>query len=274
MYRFAALIAAFVGLIGLADASAQDVEFITYKDISYGDHGRQKLDIYAPATIEPGTPIVVFFHGGAWRYGEKEDLSDQGKSFAGSGVIFVTANYRLFPDAVFPEFVEDAAAAVTLTLDTFNANDGEPHPLFLSGWSAGAYNAALLAYDERFLAQHGIRADIVKGLIGLSGPYEGGLCAGVRCGHIFPEEARSDWNVAGHVESDEPPALLIVAERDPYVPARHHEDLIDAIRRAGGRAALHVLPSDSHFATQAAMLQAEGEVRALIREFMAGVISD
>ena len=157
----------------------------TSKDLPYGDHQRQRLDIYSPSVVGSETPIIVFFHGGAWSSGDKAALSSQGESFAGAGVIFVAANYRLFPDVAFPDFVYDAAAAVAFTLNSFNREGAESRPLFVSGWSAGAYNAALLAYDHRYLAEYKVAPGAVTGVIGLSGPYEGGYCSGIRCEHIF-----------------------------------------------------------------------------------------
>ena len=62
--------------------------------------------------------------------------------------------------------------------------------------------------------------------------------------------------------------MLIVAEKDRYVPARHHEELAGAIRQAGGEATVHVLPSNSHTASQAAILESESKVRALVRAFI------
>lgn len=261
--------AAMAGLTAFHGAFAEDAEITVVQDVPYGDHQQQAVDIYSPATVGAWTPIVVFFHGGAWRYGDKADLSDHGKSFAESGVVFVSANYRLFPDAVFPGFIEDCAAAVARALETVRPIDGAEYPLFLSGWSAGAYNAALLSYDDRPLARHGIPAGTVKGFIGLSGPYEGGFCAGARCKNTFPEELRGEWNVAGHVDGADPAALLIVGEKDSYVPVRHHEDLVKAIDRAGGAAQVHVVPWGSHASSQRLALEADSEVRALIDRFIA-----
>ena len=269
MFRCATPFAATVILIASNGAIAEDAGITVTEDVPYGDHQQQQVDIYTPATVGPGTPIVVFFHGGAWRYGDKADLSEHGRSFAESGVVFVSANYRLYPDAVFPGFAEDSAAAVALAVEAFPPIDGEIHPLFLSGWSAGAYNAALLTYDEHLLAQHGVPAGTVTGFIGLSGPYEGGFCAGARCEKTFPEELRGAWHVAGHVDGDDPDALLIAGETDSYVPARHHEDLADAIERAGGAAQVHVVPWGSHSSTQRLALEEGSEVRTLIDSFIA-----
>ena len=269
MLRNAMPFAVILSVIAFNGAIAEDVGITVTENVPYGDHQRQKVDIYSPATVGPGAPIVVFFHGGAWRFGNKADLAEHGRMLAKSGMIFVSANYRLYPDAVFPDFVEDSAAAVALALETFRPVEGAEHPLFLSGWSAGAYNAALLTFDERYLERHGIPRGTVKGFIGLSGPYEGGFCAGARCKNTFPEALRSDWNVAGHVDGEDPPSLLIYGENDSYVPERHHEDLADAIERAGGEAHVFVVPWGSHSSPQRAILKKDSEVRERIDSFIA-----
>ena len=78
--------------------------------IAFGNHPRQKLDVYAPENAK-NAPVVVFFYGGSWNSGERVDYGFLGTALAAQGFITVLPDYRLVPDVRFPAFVEDGAAA-------------------------------------------------------------------------------------------------------------------------------------------------------------------
>ena len=94
------------------------------KDIAYGDEARQMLDLYSPATVVDGTPVLMFFHGGGFTGGDKTQVINFGSSFAEAGVIVVSAGYRI--DAPFPHFVEDAAKAVAYVHREFRTAADDP----------------------------------------------------------------------------------------------------------------------------------------------------
>ncbi len=141
-------------------------------DVAYGEGKRQTLDVYIPTTMLEGPrPIVVFFYGGAWQRGEKEDYRFVGESFASKGYVTVVANYRLYPEVSFPGFVQDAALAVKYVRAHAYEFGGDRENLYVTGHSAGAYNALMLAVDPRYLAAVGGDETWIRGAIGLSGPY-------------------------------------------------------------------------------------------------------
>jgi len=141
-------------------------------DVAYGEGKRQKLDIYMPVTkSEAPRPIVVFFYGGAWQRGEKEDYRFVGESFASKGYVTVVANYRLYPEVSFPGFVQDAAQVVNYVHAHADEIGGDADNLYVAGHSAGAYNALMLVLDPRYLTAAGCEPGWIRGVIGLSGPY-------------------------------------------------------------------------------------------------------
>lgn len=72
------------------------------------------LDVYLPDTAaRRPLPVVVFFYGGAWEGGSRDDYRFVGASLAARGVMTVIADYRVYPEVVFPTFIEDAALALT-----------------------------------------------------------------------------------------------------------------------------------------------------------------
>jgi acetyl esterase/lipase len=205
------------------------------RDIAYGAYDRQRLDVYAPVKVTAPAPVVVFFYGGAWRTGRRADYLFAGEAFASRGLVAVIADYRLYPEVRFPDFVVDSAQAVRWTRENIARFGGDPERLFLVGHSAGAYNAAMLAFDPRYLRGVGLEPSAVRGFIGLAGPYD-----------FLPITSRLLRDVFGYpdtspatqpinfVAAGGPPALLIVASRDRVVDPGNSARLAHRIRDVGG----------------------------------------
>lgn len=143
-------------------------------DVPYGPLPRQRLDIYRPTGAAPagGWPVVVFFYGGSWNSGERAQYRFVGAALASRGVLTLVADYRLYPEVRFPDFLADSAQALAWGLTHAAEQGGNPARVFVMGHSAGAYNAAMLALDPRWLAATGHTPQQLAGFIGLAGPYD------------------------------------------------------------------------------------------------------
>ncbi len=211
--------------------------------LPYGPHPRHRLDVYAPrGAATAGT--VVFFHGGGWTSGSRGLYRFMGAALASRGFRAVIPDYRLYPDARFPDFVEDTAAALAW------ARRRHEGPLFLMGHSAGAQNAALVALDPAWLAPHDMApADIAAAAL-LAGP----LCfnplktASTRdifAGAPDPDRARP-VKIARLAPGPTPPMLMLHGEADKTVAASNSEGFREALAGAGGVAALKLYPGIGH----------------------------
>lgn len=146
-------------------------------DVAYGPGARQQLDVYKPARAAPrgGWPVVVFFYGGSWNRGKRADYAFVGEALASRGILTLVADYRLYPQVRYPDFLRDSAAALAWGLGHAGELGGNPKRVFVMGHSAGAYNAAMLALDARWLKQTpggGRTPRELAGFIGLAGPYD------------------------------------------------------------------------------------------------------
>ena len=129
------------------------------KDILYGAYEADRLDLYTPE--KAGFDTVIVFHGGGLEKGSKNNLTYMNDlTDAGCGV--VCADYRMYPDAKFPDFVEDAAQAVRWVQDHI-AEYGGSGNLYVSGHSAGAYLTMMLCLAEKYLAEAGVDRSHIKG---------------------------------------------------------------------------------------------------------------
>jgi acetyl esterase/lipase len=129
-----------------------------------------RLDVYAPKAAK-NLPVLVWLHGGGMTGGDKATriTSRLSRALANEGLIVVSANYRLNPKVSFPAYVEDVAAATAWTRMNATNYGGDPKRVFIGGHSAGAYLAALVATDGRYLKPHGFSPAELGGLIALSG---------------------------------------------------------------------------------------------------------
>ena len=142
--------------------------------VAYGPGPRERLDVYTPTSAAPpgGYPVVVFFYGGSWNRGERADYRFVGEALASRGMLALVADYRLYPEVRYPEFLVDSARALAFGLERARALGGDPKRVYVMGHSAGAYNAAMLAYDARWLRATGHAPSELAGFIGLAGAYD------------------------------------------------------------------------------------------------------
>ncbi len=126
----------------------------THRDIPYGPHERQKLDVFLPAELPSAPPVVLFVHGGAFVSGHR-NRTDQIYSnvlcyLAQRGVAAINVGYRLATHAAYPAATLDIAAAVDWAR-AHAADFGWSHDrIFLMSHSAGAAHAGSYAYDPAF----------------------------------------------------------------------------------------------------------------------------
>lgn len=141
-------------------------------DIAYGVGAAERLDVFRPsAAATPGWPIQIYFHGGAWKAGKKEDVSFIAEPFVARGVMFVAIDYDHVPDVTLDEHVSQARDAVAWIYRNAENLGGDPARIFISGHSSGGHVCAAVAVTD-WSALHGLPANLVKGAAPISGMYD------------------------------------------------------------------------------------------------------
>ncbi len=225
------------------------------RGIAYGSGARQRLDLYRPRADARG-PVVLFLHGGGWTSGSRGDHGFVGATLAARGFTVVIPDYRLYPAARFPDFVEDAAFAYRWIAARCE-QDGISCPIFVMGHSAGAHIGALLTYDPDYRARFAPRAVPPQGFIGLAGPYAFDPTTWPASREIFasaaanPDLARP---VAFAGRGVEAPALLLYGRDDKVVGRFNQLDFVTALGDAHVRVRLREYPSVGHVAIILALL--------------------
>lgn len=220
-------------------------------NLAYGTGDRQKLDVYTP-TEAHDRPIIVFWYGGAWEKGKKSQYRFVGAALAKAGYVAVLPDYRIYPEVKFPAFVDDGAAALAWVASHAREIGGDPKRIFLAGHSAGAHLAAMLAYDPARLVRVGLRADTVRGFIGLSGPYALDPNTDTYRAIFGAPYGLADWQPVLLARKGAPPALLIHGEADDVVYVSHAQKMQQALESLGVPVTLRSYPGRGHADTVAA----------------------
>jgi acetyl esterase/lipase len=167
--------AACFSAVGLLNALIWPADYAVSHNHAYGPLPRQGLDVYTPVPSQVGAaaPVVFFIYGGGWEDGDKAQYRFVGAALAARGFVVVIADYRVWPQVRFPVFLQDGALALRWTVDHIARFGGDPGSIMLLGHSAGAYNAAMLAFDPRWLRPLGLAPHtLLRGFAGLAGPYD------------------------------------------------------------------------------------------------------
>jgi acetyl esterase/lipase len=231
-------------------------------DISYADGARHRLDVYR-ARSAASSPVIVFFYGGSWQTGEKGWYRLLAKVLAARGYAVVVPDYRLYPEAAFPDFLNDGAAAVRWTRDNAAQFNGDPRRLFVMGHSAGAYIAAMLALDPKWLAGAGLDSDVLAGFIGISGPYDFLPLRDPRLITIFGGADRPMTQPISYAFGRKPPALLLTGANDSVVDPGNSKRLAEQLRRSGQDATDVSYPLFGHLTVLAGFAPLLGSVLPL-----------
>ncbi|MEK1938769.1 MAG: alpha/beta hydrolase [Pseudomonas sp.] len=242
--------------VGLLNALSPTDSYSKTANIAYGNDPRQQLDIYTPTQKKAGpTPVVLFFYGGSWNSGERADYQFVGEALASRGYVAVIADYRLYPQVRYPDFLKDSAHAFAWVHNNIATYGGDAQHLFVMGHSAGAYNAAMLALDPRLLAAEGLSPANMRGWIGLAGPYDFLPIKNpdVRPVFFYPNSP-PDSQPINHISATVLPTLLIAARDDELVnPQRNTAGLAKRLRGAGVPVSEHYYDGVSHITLVAAL---------------------
>jgi acetyl esterase/lipase len=261
-----------------ANAPAAFGSYQRHTNIAYGPDPQQRLDAYvpesaaAPQGAAPPRPVVIFWHGGRWREGDKADYRFVGAALAESGYVTLVANYRHYPQVKMPGFMRDAALATLWAAAHANEYGGTPQRLYLMGHSAGAHLAALVTLDPRYFAAAGQSAPHIAGVIGLSGPYDFLPLLEPDVQDMFgPPPLYPQSQPINFVRADAPPMLLVHGLNDETVKPKNSRNLAAALQAMGVPVTLKLYPKRSHADTVAALtalLRGRAPTLADIRAFV------
>ena len=133
-------------------------------NLKYGEHKRQKMDVFLPSNYPENSPVVLIVHGGAWKYGRKEHMIQIQKMLFKNNIPSINMNYRLVSKSkkiTYREQLEDINSAITKFNSLAQKAELQPNNYIILGESAGGHLTLLYGYRN---------PDQIKKIISLSGP--------------------------------------------------------------------------------------------------------
>lgn len=243
---------------------------ITYATV---DGEKLQLDFAVPKGGGP-YPAVVLFHGGAWRYGHRRDISGPGtdkdgkptpsimEKIAARGYAVASVSYRLAPKYKFPAQIEDAKTAIRFLRAHAKQFDIDPERVAAGGFSAGAHLSLLLGLADKSAGLEGTlypeQDSRVQAVVSYFGPTDLSLYAaspGLVDGYMVPflgAECKIDPAIykraspSEYVTKDDPPVLIFHGTIDVIVPIIHSEQLLKKLRDTGVPADLVIVRGEGH----------------------------
>jgi acetyl esterase/lipase len=203
-----------------------DAKYHTLEDVPYhakeGDEYQNekcRLDFYYPEETEDFA-TVIWLHGGGLSGGQRsvpKELTEQG--FA-----VIAVSYRLYPKVPSRTCIEDAAAATAWAFNNVSSYGGSPEKIYLSGYSAGGYLAALIGTDKGWLKRHAMDANALAGIIAISGQMITHSTVRGEKGIQREQPVIDEFAPLYHVRKDTADLLLITGGRRTDNPARYEEN--------------------------------------------------
>ena len=197
-------------------------------DIKYAENEKNLLDIFTPENVE-NAPVYIFFHGGGIVEGSRKISSKIPEFYCNNGIIFVSVEYRMYPDAKFPEYIIDCANAVKFISEKFNSSK-----IIIGGSSAGAYLAMMLYFNKEYLKN--IDLSRIVGYIFNAGQptshfsylkYDKKVDS--RC--VLVDEAAPIYYLRENFSENEPHLFFICAEHDMTNRVNQHHVLLTLMKQ-------------------------------------------
>lgn len=183
------------------------------ENLTYGCREENRLDLYLPDG--ESFDLFIYFHGGGLTGGSKQGNCEIFHQLAEAGVAAASVEYRKYPHARYPDFIEDSAAAVAW-LKSSIGRYGCCKRIYIGGSSAGGYLSMMLCFDARWLGAHGLRAMDFAGFIHDAGQPTKHFNVlkeqGLDSRRVIIDETAPLYHVGA--EEYYPPMLFIVSDND------------------------------------------------------------
>jgi acetyl esterase/lipase len=240
-----------------------DIAYKTGDTLSDYEKTRCKLDLFLPPASGHDSPAIVWFHGGGLTGGSKNGAKKLADRFTQAGIAFAAVNYRLSPQATYPAYIDDTAAAFAWVKAHAGEHHIDPARIFVGGHSAGGYLAFMVGLDDRWLKPYGLTPSAIAGLIPISGQtmthYTVREERGIKDHNIISADEAAPIN---HLHKDTPPFLILYADHDMAARAEECMYLAAALRATGNPHVKQLLITDRTHGTIASDMVHPGDPTA------------
>jgi acetyl esterase/lipase len=236
-------------------------------DLPYGDNPKQRLDLYLPRGEVSGAPVFLFLHGGGFREGDRAQYGAVAEPFIERGIITAVASYRLTGEGFhYPDQPEDVKAAIKWLYDNVRKYGGDPDSLYVGGHSAGAILTADIGVDRSWMADAGIPAAALKGIVPISAPYDMRMSGrpGEQNAYAPTSELAERASPILHIGDAAPKAIVSVGTTEAYQASS--QELAERLDAAGSDVEYLPLNGQDHKDTALSLADPDTELfQAVLR---------
>ena len=236
-------------------------------NVTYGINGgiQLKLDVNKPVICRgEAVPLVVYFHGGGWRTGNRQGLYNirhEQTMFYQMGFAVATVEYRLTPKFIHPSQINDCKLAIRFLRKNATKYGIDPKRIGVWGHSAGGHLVALIgtADDGDGLEGPGLpgissRPQVVLELYGptdLTQPvgevgWEGITEQLLGCKPLRCLEKAKQASPVTYATVDDPPMLIIHGDKDLAILYLQGELFAKKLKEVGVSVALIKVKNGGH----------------------------
>jgi arylformamidase len=239
--KFEAIMAAYV-----SDSAAASAALGGVRDVAYGPHPDETLDIYPAASAN--APVFVFVHGGYWRMLSKNESSAMAPAFVDAGATVVIVNYQLAPAASIDEIVRQCRAALAWTYAHIAEHHGNPDDIHICGSSAGGHLVGMLLAGG-WHASFGVPEGVVKSATPISGLFELEPLIGLGPNAWAKLDAESAHRLSPrwHLPEHGCPLIVSYGENETAEFKRQTDDYLAAWQAKGFEGRYVDMPGTNHF---------------------------
>ena len=238
-----------------AAASEGIRDTLTWREVSYGEHARERFEWYPAGQ---GAPVLVFIHGGYWRALDKELFSCIARPFVASGIAVANVEYPLAPEYTLTQITASALSALSAVVREGERDGANVARLLVSGHSAGGHLAAIaLAANWK---DHGLPGWRPLAGMPISGLFELEPLRYVELNNTLsmtPEESRA-LSPALQPVHFVPATVVAVGAGETHGFRQQSERYATQLRRGGRTTRYLEIPDANHFTVLDALAEPSG----------------
>jgi arylformamidase len=217
-------------------------------DARFGPTQDETVDVF-PAS-HPAAPVLVFIHGGYWRWGSSKDFSLVARGPVGHGITVVVTNYSLCPSVTISEITRQSRAVVAWLHRKASRFNGDSDRIYVAGHSAGGQQVGMLAATD-WPGQYGLPADTIKGGMPISGIFD---LHPLRYSFLQPKLLLTHELILRespllNIPPTGPPLLLSLGGSESAEFRRQSTEFLEAWRTNGLRGDLIIQEGKHHFSS-------------------------
>jgi arylformamidase len=220
---------------------------LIWASCAYGTGVREKMDILLPRRLRGGAPLHMFVHGGYWRAGNKADFTCVAEPVLAAGGIAAIVEYDLMPGTRLDVIVGQVRRAARWLAEQARGLGADPARFTVSGHSAGAHLASLLAATGPH-EQGTLEPLALQGLLLVSGIYDLSGIPGSFLRHeaeMRPDEAEA-WSPLSATQHAGPLRVITVGANETLPFHTQATHLHGLLQRQGMASELRCEPGLNH----------------------------